>query len=92
MDPTIDPAGIEKAFTNTAYTIKGGEIVVIDGEVVSKGHKRTIWVDATDGVVDPVILHDIDKKFLRYYSVTMNNYPVQDEYVANGLIVKPEAA
>ena len=91
MDPTTDPAGIEKAFQNTAYTIKGGDIVVIDGEVVSKGNKRTIWVDATNGTMDPVVMHDIDKKFLRYYSVTMANYPVQDSYVDNGLVVKPEA-
>jgi formylmethanofuran dehydrogenase subunit A len=92
MDPTSDPAGIEKAFQDTAYTIKGGEIVVIDGEVVSKGNKRTIWVDATDGVMDPAVMEDIDKKFLRFYSVTMNNYPVQDAYVERGeLLIKPEA-
>ncbi|MGZ5563359.1 MAG: formylmethanofuran dehydrogenase subunit A, partial [Halobacteriota archaeon] len=82
--------GIEKAFTNTAYTIKGGDIVVIDGEVVSKGNKRTIWVDATNGSMDPAVMDDIEKKFLRFYSVTKNNYPVQDEYVARGLVVKPE--
>ena len=91
MDPTTDPAGIEKAFQKTAYTIKGGDIVVIDGEVVSKGNKRTIWVDATNGLTDPAVMQDIDKKFLRFYSVTMNNYPVQDSYVHNGLTIKPEA-
>jgi formylmethanofuran dehydrogenase subunit A len=92
MDPTTDPAGIEKAFQDTAYTIKGGEVVVVNGEVVSKGNKRTIWVDATDGVMDPAVMEDIDKKFLRFYSVTMNNYPVQDAYVERGeLLVKPEA-
>jgi formylmethanofuran dehydrogenase subunit A len=92
MDPTTDPAGIERAFQDTAYTIKGGEIVVIDGQVVSKGNKRTIWVDATDGVMDPAVLEDIDKKFLRFYSVTINNYPVQDAYVERGeLLVKPTA-
>ncbi len=92
MDPTTDPAGIEKAFKDTAYTIKGGDIVVIDGEVVSKGNKRTIWVDATNGTTDPVVMHDIDKKFLRFYSVTMKNYPVQDSYAVSNLVVKPEAA
>jgi formylmethanofuran dehydrogenase subunit A len=92
MDPTTDPAGIERAFQDTAYTIKGGQVVVVDGEVVSKGNKRTIWVDATDGVMDPAVMEDIDKKFLRFYSVTMNNYPVQDAYVERGeLLVKPEA-
>jgi formylmethanofuran dehydrogenase subunit A len=92
MDPTTDPAGIEKAFQDAAWTIKGGEIVVKDGEVVSKGNKRTIWVDATDGKTDPAILEDIDKKFLRFYSVTLNNYPVQEAYVNRGeLLVKPQA-
>jgi formylmethanofuran dehydrogenase subunit A len=92
MDPTTDPAGIEKAFKDTAYTIKGGDVVVIDGEVVSKGNKRTIWVDATNGTTDPVVMNDIDKKFLRFYSVTMKNYPVQDSYAVSNLVVKPEAA
>ncbi|MGZ4903245.1 MAG: formylmethanofuran dehydrogenase subunit A [Halobacteriota archaeon] len=92
MDPTTDPAGIERAFQNTAYTIKGGDIVVINGEVVSKGNKRTIWVDATNGTTDPAIMEDIDKKFLRFYSVTMNNYPVQDSYVHDSLVITPEVA
>lgn len=92
MDPTTDPAGIERAFQNTAYTIKGGEVVVINGEVVSKGNKRTFWVDATNGTMDPAVMQDIDKKFLRFYSVTMNNYPVQDSYVRDSLVITPEVA
>ena len=90
MDPTTDPIGIKKAFTNTACTIKGGDIVVLDGEVVSKGNKRTIWVNAMNGTMDPRVMHDIESKFLRFYSVTMNNYPVQGAYIRDSLEIKPE--
>ena len=90
MDPTTDPIGIKRAFTNTACTIKGGDIVVLDGEVVSKGNKRTIWANAMNETMDPQVMHDIESKFLRFYSVTMNNYPVQDAYIRSSLEIKPE--
>jgi len=43
-----------------------------------------------NGTMDPQVMHDIESKFLRFYSVTMNNYPVQDVYVRNSLEIKPE--
>jgi len=81
-----------KRRSKTQHNDQRGDIVVIDGAVVSKGNKRTIWVDATNGTTNPEVMHSIDKKFLRFYSVTMKNYPVQDSYAVSNLVDKPEEA
>lgn len=87
-DGTQHPEAIVKAFGAAAYTIKGGEIVVKDGEVIALGNvKSTIWTDA-DGFNNKEVTDDIVEKFLKYYSVNLNNYPVQDAYLPNPLVVK----
>ena len=44
-----------------------------NGEIVSNGHKRTLWGNAK--VKDnPQVMRDINEKFLKYYSITQNNY------------------
>jgi formylmethanofuran dehydrogenase subunit A len=73
-----DPELIEKAFGNAAYLIKGGEIVVKDGEVVSNGNKKTLWVDVKVND-NPQVRRDITEKFLRYYTVTEANYQVNEK-------------
>ena len=71
------------AFSNAAYTVKSGEVVVKDGEVVSTGKpKSVIWTDA-DGFDNKQVVNDVVEKFLKYYSVTLNNYPVQDDYYSH---------
>ena len=76
------------ALSNAAYTIKGGDIVVKDGEVVSMGQpKQLIWSDA-DGFNNKQVVDDVVDKFLKYYSVTLNNYPVQDMYAAHQTVIK----
>jgi hypothetical protein len=32
--------------------------------------------------------NDIVDKFLKYYSVTLNNYPVQESYLVNPTVIK----
>ncbi len=87
-DITGQPDAIVKAFGAAAYTIKGGEIVVKDGEVVSvDAPKFTIWSDA-DGFNNKEVMNDIVEKFLKYYSVTLNNYPVQDVYAPHQQVIK----
>lgn len=88
QDSTQDTDGLIHALSSAAYTIKGGDIVVKDGEVVSMGApKNTIWVDA-DGFNNKQVVDDVVEKFLKYYSVTLNNYPVQDAYAAHQLVYK----
>lgn len=73
-----DPELIEKAFGNAAYLFKGGEMVVKEGEVVSNGNKKTLWVDAKVAE-NPQVQRDVTEKFLRYYTVTQANYEVNEK-------------
>ena len=87
-DGSQKPEAIVKAFENAAYTIKGGEIIIKNGEVVALGTtKTTIWADA-DGFDNKEVTNDIVEKFLKYYSMTLNNYPVQDAYTTNQTVIK----
>jgi formylmethanofuran dehydrogenase subunit A len=88
QDSTKDTDGLIHAFSSVAYTIKDGEVVVKDGEVVSLGKpKSTAWTDA-DGFNNKQVVNDIVEKFLKYYSVTLNNYPVQENYAPHQVVYK----
>ena len=67
--PLADPEEIEKAFTNAAYVFKTGVQVVNDGEIVSIGNKRTLWVDVKVKE-NPQVMRDVKDKFLKFYTVT----------------------
>jgi formylmethanofuran dehydrogenase subunit A len=82
-----DPEEIEKAFSSAEYVFKSGTLVVDHGEIVSNGNKRTLWVDAkvpTNAQVE----RDVQMKFLKYYSVNLNNYEVSDHYVPNPYVIE----
>lgn len=82
------PEALVKALESAAYTIKAGEIVVKDGEIVSIGGSKSTWWTDADGFDNKEVENDIIEKFLKYYSVTMNNYPVQDSYISNSTVIK----
>jgi formylmethanofuran dehydrogenase subunit A len=90
MSPEETDAGkIQKAFLNTKYTIKGGEVVVKDGEVVATPDGKTYFVtpECDDTLTDEMMVK-LKDKFDHYYSVTYNNYAVQDAYVPNPYEIK----
>lgn len=67
---------IEGSFSRAKYVFKDAELVVKDGEVVKDHQGRKFWVDAGGKVTD-----EIREIFLKYYTVGLENYPVQDEYL-----------
>ena len=86
----IDPTGwkpsmykeAERAFSRAAYTIKGGEIVVKDGEVVATPPGTTIWVDPkVPEEAEAELMKDLEADFKSYYTISLGNYPVQDAYL-----------
>ncbi len=81
---TNDYEKIEKAFSNAYVTIKGGEIVVRDGEVVNEIYGKTYYVDAE---VEEELMRDVERDldyyFKRFYSVNLANYPVGLNYLTN---------
>jgi formylmethanofuran dehydrogenase subunit A len=79
----FDEKDIEGSFSRPKYVIKGGEIVVKDGEVVKAPEGRTFWVDAGGEATD-----EIRETFSKYYTINFENYPVQDEYLPRGEVIR----
>lgn len=73
---------IQRSFSRSRYTIKDGKIVVKDGQIVDSPTGRTFWVDAKGEITD-----DLREAFPKYYTVSLENYPVQDEYLPRGEVV-----
>ncbi|MCW7080584.1 MAG: formylmethanofuran dehydrogenase subunit A [Candidatus Methanospirare jalkutatii] len=84
-----DASRIQKAFLNAKYTIKGGEIVVKDGEIVATPEGRTIYVEpeCPEELMKEMML-DLERMFKEYYSVSLANYPVQDAYTPHPYVIK----
>jgi formylmethanofuran dehydrogenase subunit A len=68
----------EEMFSNPRYVIKGGKIIVEDGKVVRDGRGKTFFVEPP---YDKGIEAEIREDFERYYTVTLENYPVPMEYL-----------
>ncbi|MDI6654461.1 MAG: amidohydrolase family protein, partial [Candidatus Hydrothermarchaeota archaeon] len=80
--PNCNYEEIEKKFSSAAYTIKDGEIVVKNGEIVRAVDGRTYWVSPQiDEELEKEVMKDIEYNFKRYYSVNLANYPVGEEYL-----------
>lgn len=89
-----DAGEIQRAFMNTKYTIKGGQIVVKDGEVVAAPEGRTFMVEPefVDEDIHKEMLSDLENKFRSYYTVSIKNYPVQDVYAPHPYVIKAPMA
>jgi len=92
FDPSKNYQELEKKLTNTAYTIKDGEIVVKDGEVVKVIDGRTYWAKAKVGEgPQKEVAKDLDYNFKRFYSVNLANYPVQEHYLTRSTPIEIDA-
>jgi len=92
IDPSVEHAKIKSAFSSSSYTIKGGQVVVKDGQIAATPMGRTYWVDAAVPEKDTSeMMKDIVRKFKNYYSIQLANYMVQDEYVSHPQVVKAGA-
>ncbi len=89
LDSSKDYRMIRKALRKATYTIKDGEIVVKDGEIMKTVFGKTLWVKP---VVKQDLLEkvktDISKKFEEYYTVKFSNYPVQESSLAESSKIK----
>ena len=85
-DMPKDPEKIEAAFQRAACFIKSGEIVVRDGEVVSNGHKKTVWVNAKMPD-NPQVIRDITQSFTKDYTVDLINYVVRDYLAPHPMVI-----
>jgi formylmethanofuran dehydrogenase subunit A len=84
------PDDIETAFGSAEHLFKTGVQVVRDHEIASNGNKRTLWVNAKVNE-NPQVMRDVKEKFLRYYTVTLNNYEVTGHYLPNPYVIEVDA-
>jgi formylmethanofuran dehydrogenase subunit A len=89
-DMPTDPEKIEQALLRSSWFIKSGQIVVKDGEITSHGNKRTIWVSAKVKE-NPQVIRDIHDKFLKDYTVGIDNYSVRDYLAPNPYVINVDA-
>jgi len=90
-DPAKEYKKVRRAFKHVAYTIKGGEIVVKDDEVVQDLKGKTMWLDVQTS--EPVSLTDsMRQRFREYWTVEYENYPVTYHYleVSHPIAVKAD--
>ncbi|MFX1445611.1 MAG: formylmethanofuran dehydrogenase subunit A [Promethearchaeota archaeon] len=92
LDPNnYDGKTIEKAFSAAAYTIKEGQIVVKDGEIMMTPAGTLICAEGkVKESVYEMTLDDVKSSWRDHYSINFNNYAVQDAYapkckIVNGL-------
>jgi len=73
---------IEGSFSRARYVIKDGEIVVKDGRVVKECWGRTFWVSPPGELPE-----DARQEFERHYTVSLENYPVESEYLPRSEVI-----
>jgi len=79
-DPSRKYKTVRKAFKQAAYTIKSGEIVAKNGEILKPVEGATMWLDVQ--VSNPIeITDEMKKRFRAYWTVEYENYPVTEKYL-----------
>ena len=79
-DVTIYDVGAdwERTFGSPRFVIKGGEVIVEDGEIRRDPIGRTFYVEPPS---DPALEPEIRRWFSDYYTIEFENYPVGLEYL-----------
>jgi formylmethanofuran dehydrogenase subunit A len=70
----------EEMFAHPRYVLKGGEVVVRDGQLVCECPGHTLCVTPP---YDPGIEADLRTHFEECYTISFDNYPVAPEYLSH---------
>jgi formylmethanofuran dehydrogenase subunit A len=82
MNLAKHPMVIRRAFKSAAYTIKDGEVVVKNGEIVKSVKGRTYWVNVKASPSLMEIEPELQKVFEDYYTIKYENYSVPEHHLA----------
>jgi formylmethanofuran dehydrogenase subunit A len=88
VDPSRKYRTVRRALRRAGYTIKGGKLVVKNGEVLKHVEGATMWLDVQTS--EPLKVSDeMKRKFREYWTVEYENYPVAENSleVSNPIIV-----
>ena len=80
---------IQRMFELPRMVIKGGTVIVDDGEIRATPLGRTFHADTE---YDEDALPDIRAWFEQYYSIRFRNYPVSDDYLHDPQAIRGEAS
>jgi formylmethanofuran dehydrogenase subunit A len=75
-----------RMFSMPRWVLKGGEVIVEDGEIRNQVFGRTLHVAPT---FDADIVPDIRKWFEANYTIQFANYPVDESYMDHGATAVP---
>jgi len=81
IDPSKNYRLVRRAFKRAAYTIKGGEIVVKNGEVIKSIDGKTFWVNVETSPSVSEFVPRWKKIFEDYYTVQYENYIVPENHL-----------
>ena len=80
VDPSREYKTARKAFENTAYTIKNGEIVAKDGKIAKSVRGKTFWVNPQ--LSSPIeVADDMKRRFREYWTVEYENYSIPESFL-----------
>ena len=80
VDPSRKYKTVRRAFKKAAYTIKGGEVVVKDGQIVKPVYGKTFWLDVKTSL--PTEINDnLKQKFREYWTIEYENYPIPESFL-----------
>lgn len=79
FDPSKDWEAFVRAFRRAAYTLKNGEVVVKNGEVLRHMYGETYYVKPKipEDLLKTVV-EDVKVKFKDWYSISFENYIISD--------------
>jgi len=80
IDFSSDYLKVKEGFSRALYTIKNGEIVVKEGEIVKEFFGETIAIKFKERP-DKEVMRDIESKFQQYYTVNLSNFVIEDEEI-----------
>lgn len=84
FDESKDWETIIKAFSRAYLTIKNGEVVVKKGKIVNVPYGKTYCVNThIPQDLLCLVLDEVAVSFENYYTVRLDNYPVEDKYIRN---------
>jgi len=90
VDASNESQLVERALSSAAWTIKNGEVVVRNGEVVSSPQGETMWVDARVAPdLEQLVERDLNKRFREYYTVEAGNYIIPEATLARSRRIRP---
>lgn len=90
VNPSKDYKLVRQAFSRAYLTMKDGEIIVKDGEIVSAPVGRTYWVKAqAPKDVEDVVIPEVKRLFEDYYTVKYENYYIPESYLAYSAPIQP---